>query len=105
MDDQVTIKFVEGPTFGYFRGTICGNAPGSIFDHHFNVELSFNIGNTPPTEYILDRSHEIFNTFIDLILRGYHVDDKEYSQTRVKQDLEYYNIRRPLPPGFSLSMK
>ena len=70
--DIVTIKFVQGSNFNYFRSTVCGNAPGSILDLHSNPESSFNVGKDKfPTDYTLDRSDNLFRKYVDPILRGY----------------------------------
>jgi hypothetical protein len=95
----VTVKFVQGTCFKFFRSTICGNAPNSIFDHHFNLESRFNMTSLP-NEYTLDRSDDIFKKYVDPILRGYkdiviNKDDRKM----LESDLAFYNIEMPLEDG------
>lgn len=96
--DIVTIKFLDGTEFKYYRDALSENAPDTIFSKHFGEHSLFNVGkDVLPMTYTLDRDVTIFKEYIDPYLRGYgKVWKNELISPKhlkmLEHDLFYYGI-------------
>lgn len=94
-NDCVSIKFInDGREYNYFRSSITGNAPETIFGKGFGETWD---DKSEHMIYRVDRDIDIFHKYIDPYLRGYGrvweaCDLSEKEKMMLEQDLCYYGI-------------